>query len=67
MEDVALMRALRRAGVPLTALPVRAVTSAERYRRAGWLRRGARNLWTLTRYYAGADPERLAGDYRKMG
>ena len=62
MEDVALARALKK---PLTALPVRAVTSPDRYRKAGWLRRGARNLWTLARYYAGADPERLDRAYRR--
>lgn len=62
MEDVALVRALEK---PFAALPVRAVTSAERYRKAGWLRRGARNLWTLARYSTGADPERLAQSYRR--
>ncbi|MFA3916122.1 TIGR04283 family arsenosugar biosynthesis glycosyltransferase [Ruegeria hyattellae] len=60
MEDVALVRALPR----LSGLPVRATTSASRYR-AGWLRRGARNLWTLTRYFAGADPQKLAARYRR--
>lgn len=62
MEDVALVRRLNR---PLSALPLRAVTSARRYRAAGWLRRGARNLWTLGRYFAGADPEVLAAGYRR--
>ncbi|MDK3074365.1 TIGR04283 family arsenosugar biosynthesis glycosyltransferase [Sedimentitalea sp. JM2-8] len=62
MEDVALVRALPR---PLLILPVRAFTSARRYRQAGWLRRGARNLWTLTRYLCGADPVALARDYRR--
>lgn len=62
MEDVALVRALKK---PLTGLPVRAVTSAERYQKAGWVRRGARNLWTLARYFAGTDPERLAEAYRR--
>ncbi|MDP5216877.1 TIGR04283 family arsenosugar biosynthesis glycosyltransferase [Ruegeria sp. 2205SS24-7] len=61
MEDVALVRALPR----LTGLPVRATTSAKRYAKAGWLRRGARNLWTLTRYFAGADPQKLAESYRR--
>ncbi len=61
MEDVALARALPR----ITLLDPRAVTSAERYERAGWLRRGARNLWTLTRYLLGADPEQLARSYRR--
>lgn len=62
MEDVALVRAL---GRPLSALPARAFTGADRYQRDGWLRRGARNLWTLARYFAGADPERLAESYRR--
>ena len=65
MEDVALVRALRRAGVALDMLPVRALTSAARYQRAGWIRRGARNLWTLARYFAGVSPERLAEEYRR--
>lgn len=61
MEDVALVRALPR----VTLLPITAITSAERYVRQGWFRRGARNLWTLTRYFLGADPERLAQAYRR--
>lgn len=61
MEDVALVRALSRVRV----LDAVAVTSAARYRRQGWLRRGARNLLTLARYLAGADPERLAQGYRR--
>ena len=65
MEDVALMRALRRARVDLSALPIDAVTSAERYQKSGWLRRGSRNLWTLARYFAGVSPERLADGYRR--
>jgi rSAM/selenodomain-associated transferase 2 len=61
MEDVAIVRALPR----LTGLPVRAITSAERYQRAGWLKRGSRNLWTLMRYFAGTSPETLADSYRR--
>lgn len=61
MEDVALVRRLGRVRV----LDGLAVTSAERYRRQGWLRRGGRNLWTLTRYFAGVSPETLARDYRR--
>ena len=60
MEDVALARAL---GWRLTALPVTVTTSAEKYRRDGWLRRGLRNLSLLLRYLLGADPERLARKY----
>ena len=62
MEDVALVRRLQ---CPLSMLPVRATTSPDRYVRAGWLRRGARNLWTLARYFAGSDPSRLAASYRR--
>ena len=60
MEDVAMARALGRRLVPL---PVTVTTSAEKYLRDGWLRRGARNLWRLLRYLLGADPERLAARY----
>ena len=61
MEDVALVRAL---GV-LTGLPVVARTNAARYLRDGWIRRGGRNLWMLARYFAGANPETLAAQYRR--
>ncbi|MEO0864971.1 MAG: glycosyl transferase, partial [Pseudomonadota bacterium] len=62
MEDVALARALRGQLKPLDAV---AVTSADKYRRQGWLRRGTRNLWTLARFFAGTDPETLAAAYRR--
>jgi rSAM/selenodomain-associated transferase 2 len=62
MEDVALARALRGRLVPLDGT---AVTSAARYRREGWLRRGGRNLRTLARYLAGTSPDKLAADYRR--
>ena len=60
MEDVAVARNL---GRRLTILPATVTTSADRYRRDGWLRRGTRNLSLLLRYLAGADPERLARRY----
>ena len=62
MEDVALARRL---GDRLTQLDATALTSAEKYQSQGWLRRGTRNLWTLTRYMTGTDPDRLAGSYRR--
>ncbi len=62
MEDVALARKL---SGRLVALDGVAVTSAAKYRHEGWLRRGARNLWTLTRYFMGTAPERLARSYRR--
>lgn len=64
MEDVALARALRG---QLRALRVTARTSAARYETEGWMRRGCRNLWCLSRYLAGADPARLAQGYRRSG
>jgi hypothetical protein len=62
MEDVALARRL---GRRLVALDGTAVTSAERYLREGWVRRGARNLGTLGLWFAGVSPERLARRYRR--
>lgn len=62
MEDVALARTLKG---QLCGLDAQITTSAEKYRRQGWLRRGGRNLWTLLRYFAGADPASLATAYRK--
>jgi hypothetical protein len=62
MEDVALARALGRRR--LAPLPHRAVTSARRYRRDGYLRRSLGNLWLLLRYFLGAPPERLDAAYR---
>lgn len=61
MEDVALVRRLK--GIIL--LPATARTSAARYQRDGWLRRGSRNLRILLRYALGADPEKLAACYRR--
>ncbi|WP_323768187.1 TIGR04283 family arsenosugar biosynthesis glycosyltransferase [Marinovum sp.] len=62
MEDVALARALKGR---LTLLPATALTSADRYQRDGWLRRGAQNLTTLARYATGTPPETLAQRYTK--
>ncbi len=61
MEDVAICRRL---GRRLTRLSAMAVTSADRYVRAGWLRRGTRNIATLVLYLFGRDPERLREFYR---
>ena len=62
MEDVALARRLRRRLRPLEAV---ATTSAERYEREGWVRRGSRNLGTLVRYFLGVPPERLVTRYTR--
>ena len=61
MEDVDLIRRIGR--TRLQALPVAAVTSAERWRRDGWLRRSSRNLLYLMLYSAGVPTKRLAELY----
>ena len=65
MEDVALARALGRRRIVL--LESAATTSAERYRRDGWLRRGARNLTCLGLYFLGVSPDRLRRWYQGGG
>ena len=67
MEDVDLVRRLRRAGrLHHSGLPVR--VSARRWRRDGWFRRSVQNMWLLTLYLAGVSPERLArAYYRRAG
>jgi len=62
MEDVALARRLKGR---LRGLDATVSTSAVRYLSGGWIRRGARNLWTLARFLMGADPEKLAQSYRR--
>jgi len=61
MEDVDLVRRLGRRR--LVALPVDAVTSAERWRRGGWHRRSARNLACLSLYFLGLPPRLIARLY----
>ncbi|MFK7745492.1 MAG: TIGR04283 family arsenosugar biosynthesis glycosyltransferase [Roseobacter sp.] len=61
MEDVAIARALKGRLKEIDAV---AVTSAVRYKKQGWIRRGTRNLWTLMRYFTGASPQHLADSYR---
>lgn len=60
-EDVDLVRRLGRAA--LRPLEARALTSAERFRRQGYLARSLGNWSLLARYLAGADPARLAERY----
>ncbi|MEM6482139.1 MAG: TIGR04283 family arsenosugar biosynthesis glycosyltransferase [Pseudomonadota bacterium] len=64
MEDVAMARALRG---QITLLPLTVLTSSEKYRREGWLKRGARNLLCLARFLMGADPQTLAKRYDQVG
>jgi rSAM/selenodomain-associated transferase 2 len=63
MEDIALCRALKRAG-RMAALRDVVVTSARRWQRDGLVRTVAL-MWTLRlAYYAGVSPARLARAYR---
>jgi rSAM/selenodomain-associated transferase 2 len=61
MEDVDMIR--RIGARRLSILPARAITSADKYRRDGYLRRAARNLVLLARYLMGASPAELAKRY----
>lgn len=61
MEDVDIVR--RIGGADLECLSVAAVTSAERWRRNGWLRRSARNLFCLLLFRLGVSPARIARFY----
>jgi hypothetical protein len=61
MEDVDLVRRLGKAR--LRILPVRALTSAARYRRDGYLRRSCRNLACLSLWFAGVPPRLIARLY----
>jgi rSAM/selenodomain-associated transferase 2 len=61
MEDVDLVRRLgRRRLAPLAA---RAITSAEKWERDGWIRRSARNLLCLSLWLAGVPPRLIARLY----
>jgi hypothetical protein len=61
MEDVDLVRRIGRRNI--ATLEVDATTSAERFRRDGYRRRPARNLFCLTLYFAGVPPRLIARLY----
>ena len=61
MEDVDLVRRIGRRR--LTVLPVRAETSARRWRQDGWLARSARNLFCLALFFVGVPAARIARLY----
>jgi rSAM/selenodomain-associated transferase 2 len=61
MEDVDLVRRLGRRRLRL--LDGAAVTSAERWRRRGWIRQSSLNLSCLTLYLLGVTPARIAQLY----
>jgi hypothetical protein len=61
MEDVDIVRRLGKRR--LVVLDAFAVTSAARWRRAGWLTRSARNVFCLSLYFAGVSPRAIARVY----
>jgi rSAM/selenodomain-associated transferase 2 len=61
IEDVDLIRRLR--PVRPVALAARAITSAEKWRRHGFLLRSTKNLSILSLYFAGVPPRWLARIY----
>lgn len=65
MEDVDLVCRLGRAR--LGALDAAAVTSADRWRREGYLRRSGRNLFCLGLWFAGVPPHRIQRLYAGRG
>lgn len=62
MEDINLVRRIGRRR--LVMLEAEALTSAERYRQEGYLRRPVRNALCLALYSAGVPPRIIAGIYR---
>ncbi|MCI0358161.1 MAG: TIGR04283 family arsenosugar biosynthesis glycosyltransferase [Planctomycetaceae bacterium] len=64
LEDVLLMRQLRRQAWPALA-PGPVVVSARRWQKHGVLGQTLRNWWLLARHACGASPAVLAGHYRR--
>lgn len=63
MEDVEFLDRLRKHG-RFVVFRARAVTSAQRYERDGYLKRVLKNLWCISMYRFGVAPERIAAFYR---
>lgn len=64
MEDVDIVRRIGRRRLCLLGAAIR--TSAERYRRDGWLRRSLRNGLCLVLWFAGMPPERILNVYETV-
>jgi rSAM/selenodomain-associated transferase 2 len=67
MEDVELMRRLKKAGCKICILPPKVTTSARRWEKEGILFTILRNHWLQFLYFLGARPEKLVRYYRKWG
>ena len=64
MEDVELMRRIRKKGHRIILLPSRVRTSARRWEKTGVFRNTLRNWILLTLFHLGVSPERLSRHYR---
>lgn len=64
MEDVALMRRIKKAGGRIGFIPEPVITSARRWLKEGILYATARNWLLLGAYFLGVSPEKLAKYYR---
>ena len=64
MEDVDLMRRVKRAGGTVTILPRRVCTSPRRWKAEGIVRATVRNWVLISLYLLGVSPRRLARFYR---
>lgn len=64
MEDVDLMRRLRKAGERITIIPRKVRTSPRRWEREGVVRCTVRNWSLIMLYMLGVNPDRLARFYR---
>jgi GT2 family glycosyltransferase len=64
MEDVDLMRRLKRAGGRIVILPQKAVTSPRRWQKEGIVYCTLRNWFLIVLYLFGVPPQRLARFYR---
>ncbi len=64
MEDVELMRRIKRFGDKICILPDRVMTSARRWEEEGFLYVSLRNTTLLTLYILGVSPEKLAPFYK---
>lgn len=62
MEDVALVRKIGKNR--LVPLPVSLVTSAEKFKRDGYLRRSLRNVTCLSLYFLGVSPQTILRLYQ---
>jgi rSAM/selenodomain-associated transferase 2 len=64
MEDVEIMRRIRKRGEPLYIIGLPALTSARRWETEGPLCCWLRNLWLQLCFFLGTRPEKLARQYR---